>query len=524
MVGPAQEGLGWETEEIPMRVYRSGRLARVLAMFAATVLVVAAARYALGALEDWRGTLVVALASGVLLALFWVLLRVPRQRQESSLQHRSHDPLTGLPNRSSLVDRAERALDQAAKESRSVAVLVVDLDDFEEVNHGLGHETGDRLLAVVGERLAACAQPKGSAARLCGDEFAVLLENVPDATSAISATERIEEALKVPIGLNGSEVVVSASIGIAVAGTEQECGPEDLLRRADVAMHAAKRQGKARHKVFDPGASTTTSGRSLMEAELRRAVEEKEFLIYYQPVVALETGEVRGLEALVRWRHPVYGLVPPDEFVPLAEQTGLIVPIGRWVLQEACRRMRLWQEEHPSDPALALSVNVSARQFWQVNLVEEITQALEGNALNPRHPQLEITEGVMVHHGSAAALRELEALGVRVAMDDFGTGYSNLSYVKRLPVNALKIDRSYVAGLGKNDEDTAIVHATVAFAKALGLSLTAEGIENAEQLSRLMEAGCEHGQGYHFAKPLPEAEVSAFLAAHRRRSAPMGSG
>jgi len=506
-----------------MHVYRSGRSTWVLVVFAATVLVVAAAFYALGALGDWRGSLLVALAAGVLVASFWVLSRHTRQGEEGPPQGQPRDSLTGLPNRSSFMDRAGRALDRAAKESRSVAVLVVDLDDFEEVNHGLGHEAGDRLLVVVGERLAASARPTGSAARLCGDEFAVLLEDVPDANSAISATERIEEALKAPVELNGSEVVVSASVGLVVAGPEREGGPEDLLRRADVAMHAAKREGKARHKVFDPSASTT-SGRSLMEAELRRAVEEEEFLVHYQPLVALETGEVRGLEALVRWRHPVYGLVPPDEFVPLAEQTGLIVPIGRWVLQESCRRMRLWQDEHPSDPALTLSVNVSARQFRQPNLAEEVLQALEKNALDPHHLQLEITEGVMVHHESAAVLQELEGLGVRVAMDDFGTGYSNLSYVKRLPVTALKIDRSYVSGLGRNAEDTAIVHATVAFAKALDLSLTAEGIENAEQLSRLIEAGCEHGQGYHFAKPLPDAQVSAFLAAHPRPSTPTGSG
>ena len=423
------------------------------------------------------------------------------------------------------MDRLEHALDRVDKESRPVAVLVVDLDDFEEINHGLGHEAGDRLLAVVGERLAASARPSGSAARLCGDEFAVLLEDVPDENSAISETERIGEALRAPARVNGSEVVVSASIGIAIAGTEREGGLEDLLRRADVAMHAAKRQGKARHKLLDPGASTTTSGRSLVEADLRWAVEAGEFLVHYQPLVALKTGEVRGLEALVRWRHPVYGVLPPDEFVPLAEQTGLIVPIGRWVLQEACHRMRLWQQEHPGDPALMLSVNVSARQFRHPNLIEEILQTLQKNALDPGHLQLEITEGVMVHHASTAStLRELQGLGVRVAMDDFGTGYSNLSYVKRLPVTDLKIDRSYVGGLGRNAEDTAIVRATIAFAKALGLSLTAEGIENAEQLSRLVEAGCEHGQGYYFARPLPDAEVSTFLAAHRRRSTPTGSG
>lgn len=510
--------------KIPMRVYRSGHLTPVLVVFAPTVLVVAATSYLLGAPEDWRRTLMVALVAGVLLSLFLVLARAPRRREECSRQRPPHDPLTGLPIRSSFVDAAGRALDRAAEDSRSVAVLVVDLDDFEQVNHGLGHEAGDRLLAVAGERLAAFAQTGGSAARLCGDEFAVLLEDVRDVNSAIRATERVGEALKVPVELNGGEVLVSASVGIAIAGPGEEGGPEDLLRMADVAMHAAKREGKARHKVFDPGASTTTSGRPLVEAELRRAVEEREFLIHYQPLVVLQTGEVRGLEALVRWRHPVYGLVPPDEFVPLAEQTGLIVPIGLWVLQEGCRRMRLWQEEYPGDPPLTLSVNVSPKQFRHPNLAEEISWALEKTGLDPHHLQLEITEGVMMDHASAAALRELEGSGVRLAMDDFGTGYSNLSYVKRLPVNVLKIDRSYVGGLGKNAEDTAIVHATVAFAKALGLSLTAEGIEDADQLSRLKELGCELGQGYYFAKPLPDAEVPELLAAHRRRSNPKGSG
>jgi diguanylate cyclase (GGDEF)-like protein len=507
-----------------MRVYRSNHLARMLTVLAATVLVVAAASYALGTLEDWRRTLLVAFAAGTLLALFLVLVRVFRKSAQPSRQRPLYDSLTGLPNRTWFADRAESALARSVKESRPVAVLIVDLDGFEEVNHGLGHDAGDQLLAVVGQRLAALAPPGSSAARLCGDEFAVLLEDLPDVESAIFATQRIERSLKVPVELNGSEVLISASVGIALASPEQECGAEDLLRMADVAMHAAKRDGKARHKVFDPDASTTTSGRSLVEAELRRALEEGEFLVHYQPLIVLETGEVCGFEALVRWRHPVYGLVPPDEFVPLAEQIGLIVPIGRWVLQEACRRMRLWQEEHPSAPPLTLSVNVSARQFRQPNLAEEISRVLEKNALDPRLLQLEITEGVMVHFASAeAALRKLKASGVRLAMDDFGTGYSNLSYVKRLPVNTLKIDRSYVDGLGRNAEDTAIVHATVAFAKALGLSLTAEGIEDAEQLRQLRELGCESGQGYHFAKPLPDAEVSSFLAAHLHRSTQTGS-
>jgi diguanylate cyclase (GGDEF)-like protein len=337
---------------------------------------------------------------------------VLRQNEERLRARALNDSLTALPNRSSFVERVDRALSRAEGESRSIAVLLVDLDDFEEINHTFGHDAGDRLLAVVGERLGGSVQSGGFVARLCGDEFAVLLEDAPDKSSAGSTAERIGEVLKAPIEVDGSEVLVSASIGVTVANPKQEESPEDLLREADVAMHAAKRKGKARHKVFDPGADTTTSGRSLAEAEMRRAVEEGEFRVHYQPLVSLVSGKVRGLEALVRWQHPVYGLISPEEFVPLAEQTGLIVPIGRWVMREACRQAMICQEEHPSDAPLMLSVNISARQLRQPNLVEEILSTLDGSGLDPRHLILEITEGVMVRDVSAAAaLRELKSLG-----------------------------------------------------------------------------------------------------------------
>ena len=508
-----------------MHVYKTGHGTRVLLMLAMTVLAVAAIFYGLGALEGWGRALAVGLAVGLLLISSWVLVWVLRRNEERLRARALNDTLTDLPNRSSFVERVEYALTQAARESRSIGVLLVDLDDFEEINHTLGHEAGDRLLAAVGERLAAAVRPGGFAARLCGDEFAVLLEDLPDKDSAASAAERIGEALKAPIEAGGGEVLVSASIGVTVADPEQEKSPEDLLREADVAMHVAKRKGKAGHKMFDPGADTTTSGRALAEAEMRRAVEEGEFRVHYQPMVALGTGKVRGLEALVRWQHPVYGLISPEEFVPLAEQTGLIVPIGRWVLREACRQAKLWHQEHPGNPPLMLSVNVSARQFGKPNLAEEILRTLQSCGLDPQYLILEITEGVMVHDVSAAsALRELRGRGIRFAMDDFGTGYSNLSYVKRLPVGIIKIDHSYVSGLGNDAEDTAIVHATAAFAKALGLGLIAEGIENAEQLARLRELGCELGQGYHFARPLPSEEVPEFLEAHLQRSATTGPG
>ena len=498
-----------------MRVYKSGHGARVLMMLAMTVLAVAATAYGLGALRDWSRALAVGLAASLLLASSWLLAWVLRRNEERLQARALTDSLTNLPNRSLFVDRVDRALSQVDRESGSVAVLLVDLDDFEEINHSMGHEVGDRLLAVVGERLGESVPSSGFAARLCGDEFAILLENVPDKSSAGTAAEQIGEALQAPIEVDGREVLVSASIGVGTADPEQEEEPEDLLRKADVAMHAAKRKGKARHKVFDPGSDTTTSGRSLAEAEIRRALEQGEFRIHYQPLVSLMTGKVRGLEALVRWQHPVYGLMFPEEFVPLAEQTGLIMPIGRWVLREACRQMKLWQEDYPGDPPLMLSVNVSARQFRQPSLSGEILKILKTSGLDPRDLILEITEGVMVHDATAAStLRELKGSGIRLAMDDFGTGYSNLSYVKRLPVGIIKIDRSYVAGLCDDAEDTAIVHATAAFAKALGLGLIAEGIETADQLARLKGLGCELGQGHHFARALPSEEVPAFLHAH----------
>jgi diguanylate cyclase (GGDEF)-like protein len=508
-----------------MRKFDNGHRVRTWIMLGAAVLVALATFYGASRASGWPAVLAAVLVVGLFSVSLWMFARTWQRREKDLLYYALHDPLTDLPNRSSLLEQAESALGQAARESSSIAVLLVDLDDFEEVNHGLGDEAGDRLLTIVGERLQASVRPGGFVARLCGDEFAILLEDVADRGSAVSAARRIEETLGAPIELNGSEVLVSASVGVAIGGPEQEDGPEDLLRNADVAMHAAKRKGKARFKVFDPDASSTTSRRSLTEAEMRRAFKEEEFLVYYQPVVALETGKVHGVEALVRWQHPVYGLIPPAEFVPAAEQTGLIALIGQRVLHEACRQVRLWQEEYPSDPPLTLSVNVSARQFRLPNLTEEILGTLEKTGLNPHHLKLEITESVMVNDALAiAALRKLKNSGIEFAMDDFGTGYSNLSYVKRLPIDTLKIDRTYVRGLGTHVEDKAIVHATVAFAEALGLKVVAEGIETAEQMTLLRELGCELGQGYHFAKPLPSEEMTVYLGGHLRRSPTTGSG
>ncbi|CAA9440785.1 MAG: diguanylate cyclase/phosphodiesterase (GGDEF & EAL domains) with PAS/PAC sensor(s) [uncultured Rubrobacteraceae bacterium] len=458
-------------------------------------------------------TALAVVVAGLLLALLWALGRVRGQRDEHRRSDSLRDSLTDLPNRALFVERVESALLQAVRERGSIAVLLVDLDNFEEINHSMGHDAGDRLLVVISERLRESVGREGMVARLCSDEFAVLLKSIPDKNAAALVAEHIGDALKAPIGLDSNEVLVSATVGISLAGSDQD-SPEGLLRKADVAMHAAKAQGKACYKVFDPDASTTTSGRLLLESEMRRAVREEECVVYYQPLVALETGEVRGMEALVRWQHPVYGLIPPGEFIPLAEQTGLIAPLGRWVLREACRQARLWHKEKQSSSSLMLSVNVSACQFRQPNLVEEVHRALKETGLDPRCLKLEITESVMMHDAAAiAALWELKGSGIELAMDDFGTGYSNLSYLKRLPIDTLKIDRSYISGLSHDAEDAAIVHATVAFARALNLNVTAEGIENAEQVARLQELGCELGQGYHFARPLPSNEATELLVA-----------
>lgn len=508
-----------------MRRFGGGR--RVL-LWAALFVLSSSALLAAGAL--FRGFGVLAVASGVLVALFLALSAfVARGRGRKRVYGRAgRDPLTGLPDRTAFLDHVSSALDRTADTPGSAAVLVVDLDDFEEINHALGHDAGDRVLEAAGERIRAGAERDGVVSRLCGDEFAVLLGDGTDGRLAVATAGRIVEMLKDPISLGGGEVMIGASVGVAVSGPGRRHGPQGLLRDADVAMHAAKRRGKGTVSALDPDAHTTTSGRLLTEAELRRALEEDEFLVYYQPIVEVQSHAVRGFEALVRWRHPVYGLVPPAEFVPVAERTGLIVPLGRRVLEEACRRVRQWQREQPCEPPLGVNVNVSAHQFRHPNLAGEIFRALEKSGMDPQRLKLEITESAMAQEASVVAvLRELEGSGIGLVMDDFGTGYSNLSYVKRLPVGGLKIDRTYVAGLGKDPVDTAIVRATIAFAGALGLETTAEGIESHEQLAFLEGLGCQLAQGYYFARPLPARDVPGFMAAYQaaadgRTSRPAG--
>jgi diguanylate cyclase (GGDEF)-like protein len=440
---------------------------------------------------------------------------------ERQLEHQaSHDPLTGLPNRALYMDRLAAALARAAGARHACAVLLLDLDGFKHLNDSLGHDHGDRLLVSVARRLRRCLRGEDTVARLGGDEFAILLEEVGDLSEALRVAERVAAALRVPVQLAEQEVFAGASIGIALSSSADD-RPEDLLRFADVAMYRAKETGKGCYEVFYPGMHEQALERLRVETDLRRGLEREEFRVHYQPIVAVESSRIVEVEALLRWEHPERGLVPPGEFIPLAEETGLIVPLGRWVLREACRQARHWHEAHPHHPPLAMSVNLSSRQLRQPGLVDDIAAALRETGLAPQYLQLEITEHVVMGNAPAmvSRLRRLKDLGVRLAIDDFGTGYSSLSYLKRFPVDTLKIDKAFVGDLGAaaGGEDAAIVQAVLSLAHTLGLAVTAEGAETAAALDRLRALGCDLAQGYHIARPLPPAAFAAFLA---ERAAP----
>ena len=429
------------------------------------------------------------------------------------------DPLTSLPNRALFMDRLSHALTRTERRGEQLAVLFLDLDRFKVVNDSLGHGVGDQLLIGVSQRLAACLRPEDTIARLGGDEFAILLEDVKDDKGPTSVADRLTGELQQPFVVEGREVVITVSIGIAMS-TARRMTPEDILRDADLAMYHAKGKGKARYEVFDKSMNAPAKERMDLELDLRNAVARGEFILHYQPVVELPTGRITEVEALVRWKHPQRGLLFPADFVGLSEETGLIVPLGRWVLHEACRQTRQWQLAAPATK-LAISVNLSARQLQQPGLVDEIGAVLRETRLDPGALRLEITETVVMHDApiTLAKLEALKALGVQLAIDDFGTGYSSLGYLKRFPVDTLKIDRSFVKGIGRDVEDSAIVRAVITVAKSLGLSVTAEGIETADQLDQLRTLGCDHGQGYFFAKPMTSDRVPAFLVA----TSPWGS-
>jgi diguanylate cyclase (GGDEF)-like protein/PAS domain S-box-containing protein len=439
-----------------------------------------------------------------------------RRALEEQLRHQAlHDPLSGLPNRALFMDRLEHALTRANRRGSKVAVLFMDLDNFKITNDSLGHEKGDQLLVAVAERLKACLHPEDTVARLGGDEFTILVEDVDGQSGVVRVAERIAESLQRPFALDQYEVVFSASIGIALSGPPQN-SPANLLRHADLAMYQAKRKGKARYEAFEPSLGTDALERLRLENELRQALERGEFKVYYQPILALDGGRIVGAEALVRWEHPRRGVLLPEQFLSVAEDTGLIVQIGEGVLREACHQMRAWQRRYPTIPPLTVSVNLSPRQLFRPELVVEILAETE---IEPGSLQLEITEGTMMSNGVHSAnhtLRKLKDLSVQIAVDDFGLGYSSLSYLKRFPVDFLKIDRSFIAGLGQvangASKDEEIVSAMVELTHALGLKAVAEGVETSEQLTRLRQMKCDLAQGNYFSEPLPSEELAVILA------------
>ena len=435
-----------------------------------------------------------------------------KKKSEERLRHLAfHDALTGLPNRRLFVERIGHALGRSTRQGNWVAVLFMDLDGFKVVNDSLGHNVGDVLLTVVAQRLGRCLRPQDTLARFGGDEFVVLIEVVGDPAEAVRVAERITQELRKPFTLDDRELYAAASIGISL-GHAKTHSPEGLLREADTAMYRAKEKGSG-YEVFDPAMHERALGRLELENDLRRAMEQDEFVVHYQPIVNLQTGVVWGVEALVRWEHPELGLLDPDEFVPVAEESGLVVPMGELVLEEACRRAAGWQKEFPRDPPLAMSVNLSGRQLRRPDLHEVIGQALKETGLPASSLGLDITETVYrdAIDVNTAGLDRLKALGVRISLDDFGSGYSSLSYLKRLPADILKIDRSFTKGLGLEVEDTAIVQTVVDLAHILGMEVVAEGVEEEEQETLLREMACDFGQGYHFSRPLPPKEASEFL-------------
>jgi diguanylate cyclase (GGDEF)-like protein len=438
-------------------------------------------------------------------------------RTVRAMEHQAfHDALTGLPNRALFVDRLGQALKRSRQDVGSqCAVLFIDLDRFKMVNDSLGHAAGDELLVEIARRLTTSIRDSDTAARLGGDEFAVVTESVSGPAEALAMAARLRAGLNSPIRVGGKEMLVSATVGVAVAETNQDA--DELLRNADLAMYDAKGRGEEGFALYQKSMHAAAIARLDLESSLRRAIELEQFEVYYQPVVELGRNEIRGVEALLRWNHPQRGILGPAEFIPVAEDTGLILRLGSWALATAMGQARRWTDALGDGASLSLSVNLSARQLQRAEIVEEVRNALTASGLNPAALTLEITETVLMldTQTTLERLTQIKALGVKLAIDDFGTGYSSLGYLRRFPIDCLKIDRSFVKDLGEGPEQSAVASAIMALGHALHLTVIAEGIEEPRQVRELQQIGCEQGQGYLFSPPVPAADLEALLLRRR---------
>jgi diguanylate cyclase (GGDEF)-like protein len=438
-------------------------------------------------------------------------------RKISDEQHRYdafHDSLTGLPNRALFMDRLQHVITTARRRpaTPNYAVFFLDLDRFKIINDSLGHTIGDQLLVVVGRKLVDCIRPGDTIARLGGDEFAILLENISDPTYTVTVAERIREKLSIPLDIKGHEVFTSISIGIAL-GSEGYERPEQVLRDADVAMYEAKGRGNASYEIFDTKMHANILDRLQLVADLRGAVDHNELALYYQPIIDLTTQQITGFEALVRWNHPTRGLIYPMEFIPLAEEQGLIYQIGAWILHEAFCQLKLLQEQYPAQPPLSMSINISSRQFSQQDLVGMLSGFIEETGIDPRTIILEITESMIMENVDAAVatMKRLRDMGVQIHIDDFGTGHSSLSYLQLFPVSALKIDRSFINKLTANGENQEIISYMISLAQSLNINVIAEGVELEHQLAKVQNLHCGFGQGFLFARPMAFQAIDAWM-------------
>jgi diguanylate cyclase (GGDEF)-like protein/PAS domain S-box-containing protein len=424
-----------------------------------------------------------------------------------------HDDLTGLPNRRGFLRQLEQALAcRAAQAEAAFAVLIFEIDRFSTINESLGHAAGDQVLQEVSARLLQGAAAGDCVARMGGDEFVVLLGGISQADQALAAARRVQDALGQPFRLSGQEIYISASGGVAI-GDDPRQNADSLLREADTAVRQAKTYGLSQAVVFDRATQAGVRARLQLEIDLRGALEREELRLVYQPIMDLPTGETIGMEALLRWNHPQHGMVLPSEFIPLAEDTGLIVPIGLWALEQACRQFQIWHRSGDLTSLRCMSVNLSARQFANPNLVANIKRIIERTGISPRHLELEITETVVMTHAehTLATLRELKELGIQLAIDDFGTGYSSLSYLHSFPLDTLKVDRSFVSAMHSDHKRSEIVRTIIAMSQHLAMSVIAEGIETTEQATALRDMGCAYGQGYHFARPLEAKHMLSWI-------------